>query len=112
MPCGSTPSSSWTRSASELVVAAALVVAAPGCLVEDVPTPGYAYGYEPQYYDGYVVYYDTVGHPYYYRSGAAVRIDVGSPRYGPLVRHWHSYRPAYRRWYTHRGYRYRGYHRR
>ena len=38
-----------------------------------------AYGYEPAYYDGYVVYYDGGGGPIYYYNGAAMFIPPTSP---------------------------------
>jgi hypothetical protein len=90
----------------------------PGCYAEaDVPTATVTTsgavvagdGYEPAYYDGYLVYYDDVGRPFYYDHGAVIWISPGSPYYGGLVSHWHTYGPAYHRWYGHYGYRYRGY---
>jgi hypothetical protein len=79
------------------------------CYVEEVPPP--AYGYEPVYYDGSVVYYDDVGRPFYYANGAVVWISPAVPEYPHLVAHWRVYGPAYHYWYAHDGYRYRGYHR-
>ncbi len=105
------------RTVRRLALAAALLAAAgalPACYAEAHP----AYltsadvavdGYEPAYYDGYLVYYDTYGRPYYYDNGVAVWVSSSSPYYGGLVNHWHVYAPAYRRWYGHVGYRYRGY---
>ena len=87
---------------------AALVPASTGCYVEAAP-PVYAEGYEPQYYDGHVVYYDGVGRPYYYAEGAVVWVAPSSPFYFGLVHHWRIHGPAYRHWYAHGGYRYRGY---
>jgi len=72
----------------------------------------YADGYEPQYYDGYVVYYDGYGRPYYYADGAAYWIPPASPYYRGYVTHYRMYRPAYYRWYGHYGYRYRSWRRR
>lgn len=63
-------------------------------------------GYEPAYYDGYVVYYDDVGRPYYYDRGAVIWVSPGSPHYAGLVHHWHVYGPAYRRWNARSGPRY------
>ena len=97
--------------ARSIAVATMLVIAeaASSCYVEEVPPPAYAYGYEPAYYDGYVVYYDDVGRPYYYVDGAVVWIAPGVPEYPRLVAHWRTYGPAYHPWYVHDGYRYRGY---
>lgn len=72
--------------------------------------------YTPAYYDGYVVYYDGYGRPYYYDRGAVVWVSPASPHYGGLVHHWHVYGGGYARWNAHYGpryYRYRaapGYH--
>ncbi|HEY4014474.1 MAG TPA: hypothetical protein VGM06_14130 [Polyangiaceae bacterium] len=83
-----------------------------GCYgyVDDGPPPAYAEGYEPEYYDGHIVYYDDVGRPFYYGAGAVVWIPPTAPLYGVYVSHWHHYGPAYRNWNTHYGYRYHGYH--
>jgi hypothetical protein len=79
-----------------------------GCVVEG-PPPAYAEGYEPVYYDGYVVYYDGYGRPYYYANGAVLWVPPTAAVYPGLVAHWHTYGPAYSRWYARGGYRYRGY---
>lgn len=96
-----------------LLIALGSSVGATGCMVEgDVPPPDapvVADGYEPAYYDGYVVYYDDYGRPYYYAGGAAVWISPGVPEYVGLVHHWHVYGPYYHRWYAHYGHAYRGY---
>jgi hypothetical protein len=81
------------------------------CYAETVPTPAYADGYEPQYYDGYVVYYDGYGRPYYHVNGVVYWVPAASPFYVGLVDHWRYHRTAYGRWYGHYGYRYRGYRR-
>jgi hypothetical protein len=90
-----------------LVTALAAPLAVTGCYVEP-DSPVVAEGYEPQYYDGRLVYYDDVGHPFYYEGGAQVWVPVGSPYYYGYVNHWRTYGPAYRRWYGAYGYRYRG----
>lgn len=100
----------------EVVLAALLVgsaaVGSAACYVEDEGPPP-AYGeYQPQYYDGYVVYYDGVGRPYYYVNGAVYWVPPGSPFYVGLVNHWRVHRDGYARWYGHHGYRYRAYRRR
>jgi hypothetical protein len=100
------------RAARALVLAVAIACSgafASGCIVEEVPPA--AYGYEPAYYDGYVVYYDDFGRPYYYVNGAAVWVSPGAPEYVVLVGHWRHYGPAYHHWYAHYGYRYRAYYR-
>ncbi len=92
------------------VLAATACSFGTGCYVEDEsPPPAYVAEYEPMYYDGYVVYYDDVGRPYYYVDGAVVWVPPTSPLYIGLVHHWRVYGPAYHRWYAHYGYRYHGY---
>ena len=86
--------------------------ATSACYVEAGTSPVYVDGYEPLYYNGYIVYYDDLGRPFYYVNGASVWIGPDYPGYGLYVHHWHVYGPAYRRWYTHYGYRYRTYRRR
>ena len=98
------------------LAAVVLCLGVSGCYVEPEPAVyttsadvAVDDGYQPAYYDGYVVYYDDVGHPYYYDRGAVVWVSADSPYYVGLVNHWHYYGPAYGRWYAHSGYRYRGY---
>jgi hypothetical protein len=104
----------WSmRLAPRLALAAALALGS-GCYVQaatTVPTSAEVSvgDYVPAYYDGYPVYYDGVGNPYYYSGGVAVWISPYSPYYPGLVHHWHAYGPAYGRWYGAEGYRYRGY---
>jgi hypothetical protein len=95
-----------------IVVAMAAVFGglSAGCYAEEGPPPAYADGYEPDYYDGRVVYYDDAGRPFYYVGGAVVWVSPESPFYAGYVHHWRLYGPAYHRWYGHYGYRYRGYH--
>ena len=91
-----------------LAFAAVLLGAVPvsGCYVEP-DEPMVAEGYTPQYYNGYVVYYDGVGRPYYYYNGAQVWIPPTDPYYVGYVNNWRLYGPAYNRWYAGYGYRYR-----
>jgi hypothetical protein len=85
---------------------------APGCYAEvagpDAVVVG-NYGYEPMYYNGYMVFYDGVGRPFHYVNGAAVWIAASSPYYAGYVAHWRAYGPAYARWYGASGHRYRTY---
>jgi hypothetical protein len=86
-----------------VVLLASTSILGSGCYAEAGP-PVYAAEYEPQVYEGNVVYYDAVGHPFYYSGSNVVWISPASPRYAPLVTHWHAHAPAYHRWYTARGY--------
>jgi len=67
--------------------------------------------YSPLFYNGYVVYFDGVGLPYYYRGGRIVYVPRSYGGYRGLTRHYQRYRKEYHRWYRDRGYRYHGYHR-
>ena len=96
------------------LVAAVLACAAvaPGCYAQagtSTLTSAEVDEYPPAYYDGYVVYYDGVGRPYYYDRGLVVWVPQSSPHYGGLVNHWHVYGRSYGNWNAHHGERYRGY---
>lgn len=94
-----------------LFVAGAMTL--PGCYVRAaVVEPVAVDGYAPEYYEGYVVYYDDGGRPYYYVNGSVVWVPSHSPHYVRLTNHWRSYGHAYRRWHTNHGHRYRTYRRR
>lgn len=94
-----------------VLAALLLAFAAPlaGCTVQTEAPAVYA-GYEPVYYDGYVVYYDTAGAPYYYYEGDIRYVPRTYVYYDSLVDHYHVYRPYYHRWYVSGGYRYKRYH--
>ena len=80
-----------------------------GCTIEELPPPEYADGYDPQYYDGYIVYYDDVGRPFYYLDGAVVWVPLESPFYVRYVNQWQIHGPEYRRWYIEYGDHYKHY---
>jgi len=79
-----------------------------GCVVR--PYPGrravVAYDYQPMLYNGYVVYYDRGGQPYYY-SGSA-RYWVPRAYWGRYRTHYYNHQSYYWRWYRSRGRTYRG----
>jgi hypothetical protein len=101
-----------TRSFVLATLVTAFANLSSGCYADEGPPAAVAEGYAPQYYDGYVVYYDGAGRPYYYANGVVYWVPATSPFYIGLVNHWHAHGPAYGRWYAHYGYRYRGYRRR
>ena len=71
--------------------------------------PGGPQGPTPQ--DGYIVYYDGWGRPFYYNGGASYYVPQSSPYYASYVGHYRTYGAAYRGWYARGGYRapmYRG----
>ena len=95
------------------VVLAALVGAcapfASGCYAEVQEEPVAVEGYRPLYYNGYVVYYDQVGAPYYYNNGGVAYIPRTYGSYGMYVNHYNTYRGSYYRWNGAYGARYRTY---
>jgi hypothetical protein len=97
------------RSFALVALLAGLVPLASGCYVEADGPPEYAEGYQPQFYDGYVVYYDDGGRPFYHVNGGVVWVPPSSPLYVGYVNHWRTYGGAYRGWYGRHGYRYRSY---
>lgn len=94
-----------------IFLALSSVVGSAGCYV-DADYPLEAEGWQPQYYDGYVVYYDDVGRPFYYVNGAAVWIPAASPLYARYYGYWRAHPHAYSHWSAHYGARYHGYHHR
>ena len=81
-----------------------------GCYV-DLPPPATVGAYEPLYYDGYVVYYDARGLPYYYAGGEAFWVPPGYAYYDTYVSHYRANWGPYHAWYRRGGFRYRSYRR-
>jgi hypothetical protein len=67
--------------------------------------------YAPQYYEGYLVFYDASGIPYYYRNGRVVHIPRTYRRYNAYISHYRNHRNDYDRWYKKKGHRRHGYRR-
>ncbi len=61
--------------------------------------------YRPQYYEGYLVFYDASGMPYYYQSGRVVHIPRTYRGYQAYVSHYRNHRNDYGRWYKSKGQR-------
>ena len=55
--------------------------------------------YNPLYHDGYLVYYDDAGRPYYYLDGRMSYIPPTHGSYGLYVAHYRTHHQHYRRWY-------------
>lgn len=105
---------SRTMKLAGILAALGALLALGGCF----PPPGVtvrasgpvvAAGYTPQYYNGYVVYYDDYGRPMYYMNGAPVYVPSSHPHYGVYVSHYNTYRPHYNNWYRTHGVQYRTY---
>jgi hypothetical protein len=95
------------------IIAVGAFLGAPGCVY--VAGPGAALAgpaasyYSPPYYDGYVVYYDHAGLPYYYSGGRTIYVPRKYRGYGTLVEHYRLHRPDYDRWYRAHGANFRNY---
>jgi len=91
-----------------MVFSSCLVVARPRPGVHVVVGPPVEYGYQPLLYNGYVVYYDDAGIPFYWYGGARVWVPIAyRDRY---ITHYRTHHRAYRQWYKHRGRSYRSRH--
>jgi len=62
------------------------------------PPPRVTVDFSPLYYEGHVVYYDTVGYPYYIVEGGRYYIPRTHAHYRLYVRHYHRHPTAYRSW--------------
>lgn len=103
--------SRFKKVAVAICLVGALFMAAAGCIVHtSEPTLATSY-YTPMYYNGYVVYYDTLGRPIYYVNGIQYYVPATYYNYHAYVRHWRVHRVYYNRWYRTRGHRYRRYRR-
>ena len=94
---------------SALLGVSALVTT--GCYA-DIEEPVAVEGYAPQYYDGYVVYYDGYGRPFDYNRGGVYYVPNTYVGYNGLVAHYRAYGVGYARWHASYGARYRSYRRR
>jgi hypothetical protein len=85
------------------IALAAALLGLSGCYASAYPAVGVSAeydGYDPQYYEGNVIYYDTVGSPYYVIDGRPRYVARTHPYYRRYVTHYHRYRPGYQRWVT------------
>ena len=104
-----------SRFCAALLMALALCTTLGGCIVAADPLPPARVAvaaYSPLYYDGYVVYYDDWGYPFYYVGGGVRYVPRSYAHYDLLVRHYHEHPEAYRRVYGRSGYGYGHYARR
>ena len=63
--------------------------------------------YTPQYYNGYVVYFDARGYPFYYLNGSIHYVPRSYSGYSVLINHYRVNRVAYRSWYSTQGINFR-----
>ena len=103
-----------------LATAAIVSMGVVSCVVTAEPapaatTPAVTVGtdyYTPLYHDGYVVFFDARGLPYYYLDGSMIWIPASHAFYGRYVGYYARHRSHYWRWHRARGSRYRTYRRR
>lgn len=81
------------------------MLAVSGCTVHarTIPASATIDMYEPLYYDGYTVYYDDFGAPFYYVNGRTRFVPRTYVGFNVLVDHYNHHRPGYRRWYQREG---------
>jgi hypothetical protein len=73
------------------------LAAASGCIAEQKPRgaeqePRYATVYEPLHYNGYPVYYDAWGFPFYHSDGAVHYVPRDDAQYDVLVNRFRHHR--------------------
>lgn len=91
-------------------VVGAVLIAAPSYADASPLTMSTTY-YSPQFYQGYVVYFDSYGQPYYFINGTKIFVPRCHLDHGRLVRHYRvAWRP-YNRWYRWAGWRFKRYRR-
>jgi hypothetical protein len=102
-----------SRLCAAALVAIAVSTQLAGCVVAADPPPRVAVAaYTPLYYNGYAVYYDAWGVPFYYLGGVPYYVPRTYVRYDALVAHYHTHPGLYRREVLRGGTPYRHYARR
>lgn len=98
-----------------LVLAGALGFSSVGCTLRGVayarPASATIATYEPMYHDGYVVYYDDGGAPYYYVDDRVYYVPRTHASFNLYVGHYSKHRHSYKTWHRNEGPRYRKVHR-
>jgi hypothetical protein len=77
----------------------------PEPVVYQTPAPVANTAYVPQYYNGYPVYFDTSGYPFYYLNGITNYVPRSCACYVGLVNHYRTYQVGYQQWYATEGVR-------
>lgn len=65
--------------------------------------------YRPLFHEGYPIYFNDAGFPYYYVGGRIVLIPRTHQRYGGYIAHFRAKRAQYLRWNKSTGRRFHGY---
>jgi hypothetical protein len=87
----------FSRLCATLMFALAATTMLDGCMVAAAPPPQVAVAYSPLYYNGYAVYYDDWGSPFYYAGGVAFYVPHSYVHYDVLVSHYRAHPGLYRR---------------
>lgn len=87
-----------------LIIATSVSMLASGCVVTARPatvTVEASYGgWNTYYYNGYIVYVDSLGRPYYYYNGRIMYVPSTWVHYNVVVHSWRTNRVAYNRWHA------------
>jgi hypothetical protein len=98
----------FSRLCATVMFALATSTMLGGCIVAADPPPRVAVGaYSPLFYNGYAVYYDDWGYPFYYSGGLAFYVPRTYVHYDVLLSHYRTHPGLYRHEIV-RGGRYRG----
>ncbi|PKN26158.1 MAG: hypothetical protein CVU65_06560 [Deltaproteobacteria bacterium HGW-Deltaproteobacteria-22] len=57
-------------------------------------------GWTSYYYNGSLVYFDTIGRPYYYYGGRIMYVPSTWASYNVALANWRTNRVAYNRWHA------------
>jgi hypothetical protein len=87
----------FSRLCATLIFALAATPMLGGCIVAADPPPRVAVAaYSPLFYNGYAVYYDDWGYPFYYAGGVAFYVPRTYAHYEVLVSHYRAHPGLYR----------------
>ena len=86
-----------SRLCATVLMALAAATTLGGCVVAAEPPPRVAVAaYSPLYYDGYAVYYDDFGYPFYYAAGVPYYVPRTYVHYDLLLGHYRAHPGLYR----------------
>ncbi len=87
-----------------LIAVTSLTMLAAGCVVTARPATVHVEasygGWTSYYYNGSLVYFDSIGRPYYYYSGRMMYVPNTWVHYHVALSSWRTNRVAYNRWHA------------
>jgi len=87
-----------------LIAVTSLTMFASGCVVTARPATVHVEasygGWTSYYYNGSLVYFDSIGRPYYYYSGRIMYVPATWVHYNVAISNWRTNRVAYNRWHS------------